>query len=180
MLLPLDGGIPLTLPVMFWFSMITRSQGLHDAIAREISKTNPHAVFPLIRAFAESVVLVIYVTDHPNYVRALVDSPRNIAADGLKRKSIQALIGYAAKHVPGMKYVYAELSEATHFGSNAMWASVTPAEQRRFTWASQPQWRNDDQALIACAQTIELADAMTRFLTQFAEKYVLPLTNNPA
>lgn len=53
LLIPLDDrGMPMTLMTMFWFSMITRSQGLHAAIAREISEQNPHAVFPLIRAFA--------------------------------------------------------------------------------------------------------------------------------
>lgn len=153
-----DGeGLPLTLPVLFWFSMITRSQGLHDAIVREIAQGNPHAVFPLIRAFAESVVLAHYVSDHPEYVKALIDHPRNSGKDGPRRKTIQALIAYAKDHAPGMKDVYAELSEATHFGSTAMWASVTPEEGEHFTWASSPRWRSDEQALIACAQTLELA-----------------------
>lgn len=177
--LPHAEGLPLTLPVLFWFSMISRCQGLHDAIAREIAHENPHAVFPLIRAFAESVLLVIYVADHPEYVNALIDRPRNLGKGGPKRKSIQALISYAKDHAPGMKDVYAELSEATHFGSTAMWASVTPAEaeEHHFTWASSPRWRSDEQALIACAQTLELADAMTHLLREFAERYVLPRTN---
>ena len=154
--------------------MITRSQGLHEAIAREIARENPHAVFPLIRAFAESVLLVFYVADHPDYVNALIDRPRNFGKGDPKRKSIQALISYAKDHAPGMKDVYAELSEATHFGSTAMWASVTPEEERHVSWANSPRWRSDEQALIACAQTLELADAMTHLLTQFAERYVLP------
>jgi len=79
-------------------------------------------------------------------------------------------------HAPGMKEVYANLSEATHFGSTAMWASVKPGEgeERDFTWQSAPRWRSDEQALIACAQTLELADAMTVLLTRFAERYVVP------
>lgn len=174
MLLPLEDGMALTLPVMFWFSMITRSQGLHEAIAREIAEQNPHGVFPLIRAFAESVLLVIYVADHPEYVKALIDRPRNLSQDGLRRKTIQALISYARDHAPGMKDVYAELSEATHFGATAMWAAVTPEEEGHFTWASSPRWRSDEQALIACAQTLELADAMTHLLRLFAERHVLP------
>jgi hypothetical protein len=105
-LLTLGDELPLTLPAMFWFSMITRSQGLHEAIAREIGEENPHAVFPLIRAFAESVLLVIYVADHPGYVNLLIDRSRNLAKDGPKRKTIQALISYARDHAPGMKDVY--------------------------------------------------------------------------
>ncbi len=172
------GGLPLTLPVLFWFSMITRSQGLHDAIVREIAQGNPHSVFPLIRAFAESVVLVYYVSDHPKYVTALIDHPRSSGKEGPRRKTIQALIAYAKDHAPGMKDVYAHLSEAAHFGSTAMWASVTPTGEG-FTWASSPRWRSDEQALIACAQTRELADAMTDLLTRFAERYVLPRPDEP-
>lgn len=62
MLLPLENGMPSTLQSLFWMSMITRSEGLHQAIARECKNANPYAVFPLIRAFAEAVVLVFYVT----------------------------------------------------------------------------------------------------------------------
>jgi len=171
-----DGaGLPLTRPVLFWFSMITRSQGLHDAIVREVGEGNPHAVFPLIRAFAESVVLVYYVLDHPDYVEALMDHPRNFGKHGPRRKSMQSLITYMEKDAPGMKDVYANLSEATHFGSTAMWASAKPGEsgEHDFTWASAPEWRSDEQALIACAQTLEMADAMTFLLTRFAERYVV-------
>jgi hypothetical protein len=119
--LPHAEGLPLTRPVLFWFSMISRSQGLHEAIAREIANTNPHAAFPLIRAFAESVLLVIYVADHPEYVETLIYRPWNLGKSDPKRKSIQALISYSKHHAPRMKDVYAELSEATHFGSTAMW-----------------------------------------------------------
>lgn len=73
-------------------------------------------------------MLVIYVLDHPEYVEALARHPRELGKDGPKRKNIQALISYAKEHVPGMKAVYAELSEVTHFGSKAMWAFATPVE----------------------------------------------------
>lgn len=180
LLLPLgDKGMPMTMPVMFWFSMITRSEGLHGAIAREIEDGNPHAVFPLLRAFAEATVLVIYVTDHPEYIEALAARPREQHEGARKRKSIQALIHYASEHAPGMKEVYAELSEATHFGALAMWASVSIEGESesglRTSWASRPRWRSEEQALIACAQTLELANAMEYLLRGFCERHVLPL-----
>lgn len=78
-----------------------------------------------------------------------------------------------------MKDVYAELSEATHFGAIAMWASLTIEGEGesglRTTWASYPRWRNEEQALIACAQTLELASAMESLLRQCFERHVLPL-----
>jgi hypothetical protein len=76
-----------------------------------------------------------------------------------------------------MKMVYAELSEATHFGATAMWMphSIECEEERLLSWSSGPQWRSDEEALIACAWTLELADAMELALRQLAERYVLPL-----
>jgi hypothetical protein len=170
--------IPLTLLTFFWQSMITRSEGLHGAIVREIREGNPHAVFPLIRAFAEAVVLVLYVNDHPTYVSLLTARPSELPKGGPKRKSIQALINYASKHASGMKAVYAELSEATHFGAIAMWASHEIVDEdssgAQTSWASYPRWRSEEQALVACAQTLELADAMESLLTEFCKRHVLP------
>jgi hypothetical protein len=178
-LMPLGDGMPMTLGTMFWFSMITRSEGLHQAIAREIRAGNPHAVFPLIRAFAEAVVLVIYVGDHPSYVEVLTARASELPKNGPKRKSIQALINYASRHAPGMKGVYADLSEATHFGAIAMWVSHTiegdDESGYRTSWTSYPRWRDDEQAMVACAQTLELAEAMEYFLHRFAAAHVLPL-----
>jgi hypothetical protein len=183
LLLPVGDGLPRTMPVLFWFSMISRAQGLHEAIAREIRAGNPHAVFPLIRAFAEAVVLVIYVLDHPRYVDLLTERARDLPRDGPKRKSMQSLIQYASKHATGMKDVYGELSEATHFGAIAMWASHSidgdDESGLRTSWSSHPRWRNDEQAMIACAQTLELAEGMEHFLRQFAAAHVLPSPRVP-
>ncbi|MGA8744580.1 MAG: hypothetical protein WB507_01795 [Solirubrobacterales bacterium] len=170
-------GMPLTLLVMFWQSMISRSEGLHQAIVREARRANPHAVFPLIRALAEALVVVMYVQDHPDYVNALTVRASEIPKGSQRRKTMQALINYALKQRPGMKMVYAELSEATHFGATAMWMphSIESEEERLTSWSSGARWRSDEEALIACAWTLELADAMEIALRQFAERYVLPL-----
>lgn len=183
LMMPLGEGMPMTLGTMFWFSMISRSEGLHQAIAREIRAGNPHAAFPLIRAFAEAVVLVIYVGDHPQYIDVLTSRASELPKQGPKRKSIQALINYASRHAPGMKAVYAELSEATHFGAIAMWASHSiegdDESGYRTSWTSYPRWRDDEQAMVACAQTLELAEAMEHFLRRFAAVHVLPLRAVP-
>jgi hypothetical protein len=169
--------MPLTLATFFWFSMITRSEGLHGAIAREIREGNPHAVFPLIRAFAENVILMIYVNDHPRYISLLTMRPSELPKDGPRRKSIQSLINYATKHASGMKLVYAELSEATHFGAVAMWAAHDIVDEddsiAETSWTSYPRWRSEEQALVACAHVLELADAMEILLSQFCKRHLL-------
>jgi hypothetical protein len=174
--LGVDLGIGM--PAMFWLAMLARAEGLHQAIAREARAANPHAVFPLLRALAEAVVLVIYVVDHPAYIEVVARRPDELATNGPKRKSIQALISYASKRATGAKAVYAELSEATHFGSIAMWMPhrLTGGEgsDYLFSWQQKPRWKDEEQALVACALTLELAEAMEHTLREFAERHLLP------
>jgi hypothetical protein len=76
-----------------------------------------------------------------------------------------------------MKAVYAELSEATHFGAVAMGIPRDPDEDSsgaQTSWASYPRWRTEEQALVARAQTLKLADAMESLLTEFCKRHVLP------
>jgi hypothetical protein len=112
-----DESMGMTIEIMFWSSVLTRCYGLHAAIAREIGHQNPHAVLPLLRSFAETMALLMYVDDHPKYIDALLDRPRKGRP---KRQSPQALLSYASTRAPGMKGIYEDLSEATHFGSVAM------------------------------------------------------------
>jgi hypothetical protein len=69
--LPIPTDMGMNVSWLFWLSAIARAQGLHSAIAREAQETNPHAVIPLIRTFAETVVLVMYVNDFPDYIDTL-------------------------------------------------------------------------------------------------------------
>jgi hypothetical protein len=160
---------------LFFMSAITRARSLHEGIAREIAAANPHATFPLIRQFAETVALVFYVSDHPAYVNALTDRPRDLPRN-IKRKTPQALVNYMSKHARHFGEVYAELCEITHYGSTAMWSTIRPdkADPGHITWSSKPDWRDERQALIACAQTLELVDAMQTALKALGHACEVP------
>lgn len=163
-------------PRLFFLSMITRSEALHGAIAREAREQNAHAVFLLLRAFAEDVALVIYLIDHPKEIPAWTVRERELPEGAPGRRSTGSLIDRAVTEAPQFKAVYRELSEIAHFGSAAMWAShsVLPEEEGilRATWTSTPCWRDEKQALIACALTLELAEAMERYLQRFAAQHL--------
>jgi hypothetical protein len=68
----------LTLTTLFFVSALARAQGLHDAIVREIRHGNPHAVFTLMRAYAETAAIILYVKDHPNYVSVVQTAPEEL------------------------------------------------------------------------------------------------------
>jgi hypothetical protein len=105
-------------------------------------------------------------------VFALQDRPRG--RSGSRRVSLQAIINHAAPRFGGMKAIYAELSEFGHFGSLGMWASMSTTEDEgRVEWTSYPRWKDENTALIACAQAIELAEAASQLLREFADAHLL-------
>src|SRR5579859_7334843 len=107
----------ITYLTMFLLSALARANGLHLATVHAIETSNPHAAIPLIRSYGDLVVTALYVRDHPRYVDALTDRSPNTKS---KRRSIGALIAAVTKYAPGIKHVYDELSEGTHFGAVAM------------------------------------------------------------
>jgi hypothetical protein len=145
---------------MFLLSAIARANGLHLATVHSIETSNPHAAIPLIRSYGDLVVTALYVRDHPEYVDALTDRRRDTKS---KRRSIGSLITAVTKYAPGIKHVYDELSEGTHFGSVAMWASWThkPDTDGTVTYASYPRWRDAQRdPLVIAGWLIELGEAL--------------------
>lgn len=174
--IPEEQGFAMSWELMFLQSMISRAQGLHEAISREIRHRNPHAVFPLLRALVESLALVIYVTDKPEYIAALISHPKDGLPGVPRRAKPQTLITHALKVAPGLKNVYGQLSEMTHFGAPAMWTShvIDDEVTMAVSWTNEPRWRDDEQALIACATTVELADEMEMCLRRYAARRCMP------
>lgn len=161
----------LTLLVMFVMSAVVRARGLYEAIAREVVNDNPHAVFPLLRQFAETVAMAFYVADNPSYVDVLTQRERDKPAGSPRRKSIQTLVGHVEKHyAPQFGRVYAELSEIAHFGTVALWTAHRIEDGDGATsWASVPRWRDEGQLYVACAQLLELREAMSDALRRLGE-----------
>jgi hypothetical protein len=173
----INAGQGLTLVNAFFMSAVTRARGLHEAVAREIACDNPHAVFPLMRQFAETVAMTYYVADHPSYVEVLSQRPSERARGAPRRKSMQALVNHMDRHhAQQFGLVYAELSEITHFGSIAFWTAhrVEASEARETSWTSYPRWRDDDQLYVACAQLLELSSAMEEGLRTLGEVCLQP------
>jgi hypothetical protein len=136
------GNDPTALPVLFFSSMVNRCNSLHAAIAREMQAENSHAVFALIRAYAEASALLIYVYDHVNYIQGLLDRPSEArpGAPARRRLKVGKLVTYAVKHAPGFKDAYDELTDFAHFGSTALWSPfVLSDDGEGFSWTSYPR-----------------------------------------
>jgi hypothetical protein len=161
-----------TMLLAFCQSAITRANGLYEGIVREIRVADHPAVFVLMRQLAETVAVVRYVADKPSYVTALLRPEKERTPGEPKRKSVQALINYMDKNYSTQfKAVYAELSELCHFGSTAVWQShvIVNDDERNAIWSSRPAWRSQRTLYVACAQVLELGDAMAQALVALAE-----------
>ena len=161
-----------SLLTVFAQSACTRFRGLHEGIVREVAASNPHAAFPLNRAFAETVLTVAYAHDNPDFVERITkrrgDQPKE-----LKRLQIKTLINHIRPSAPGFSQVYDELCEITHFGSVALWQPHALDGARTVQWRSEPRWGNDREPLIACAQLMEMSAAAETYLYNFAGRHIL-------
>jgi hypothetical protein len=161
-----------TVLTMFAQSACTRFRGLHEGIVREVAASNPHAAYPLNRAFAETVLTVAYALDHPDYVERIMER-RGDQPKELKRLQIKTLIDHITPGASGFRQVYDELCEITHFGSLAHWQPHVLAGEATVQWRSEPRWRNEREPLIACAQLKEMSTAAETYLHNFAGRHVL-------
>jgi hypothetical protein len=80
--------------------------------------------------------------------------------------SIQRIIAALSPQAAGLKQVYAELSEATHVGSVAMWTAWNAETGEaggtgKVTYTTYPRWKRPSDALLACGYVLELAQAFT-------------------
>lgn len=159
-----------TLLLAFCQSAITRANGLYAGIVREIGKSNHPAVFVLMRQLAETVAVVRYVADKPSYLIAVQRPEREWKPGEPKRKSMQALVNYMdRRYSTQLKHVYGELSDLCHFGSTAVWQSHMIVGDHRTVWSSRPAWRDHRTMYVACAQVLELGDAMAEALLALCE-----------
>lgn len=153
----------LTPKFMLFGAIVSRVRGLHEAVLREIEVNNPHAVFPLLRAWLEVVTLAIYTVKKPAYLEFLLEGP---GPNAQAKKSFEAMFHALTEEAAQLRLVYRQLSEYSHFGPLAVWNaySVEDGESRAVSWTDVPRWRDERHFQIACAQAHELAIASLDYL----------------
>lgn len=174
-LLVVEPGMSMTLNLIFAQSACTRLRSFHEAILREVEASNPHPAFALNRAFAETILVLAYTTDHPDYVERIM-RPKAEQPKGKGRLQIATLLKHIAPMAPGFATVYGQLCEITHFGNLALWHPHHVSEPRTMTWVSYPRWRREEEPLIICGQLAELSLVGTVLLHNYIGAHVVGLT----
>lgn len=163
----------LTQGFMLFGSFVSRMRGLHEGVVREIANNNPHAAFPLIRAWVETVTIGLYLLRNPAYSEFLLEGPGN---NRPAKKSFQAMFHAVRDDAGQLELVYRQLSDYSHFGSLGVWNahSLDDRDGQRVTWTDVPRWRDEQHFQIACAQTAELAEAGLRTLDDLGAMLIRP------
>jgi hypothetical protein len=164
-----------SLPLMFAQSAASRLRAFHEGSLREIAAENPHAAFTLNRSLAETVLVLAWTMDHPDYMDQVL-RPKSELPKAMKPPAIVVMREHFAADAPGFDAVYADLCEVTHFGSKSF---AHPhqfvdegANEQAIQWAAVPRWRSNQEPLIACAQLQELRDAGVTLLHNFLGRHV--------
>jgi hypothetical protein len=144
---------------------ITRLSAVHTAASREIKQSNPHAVFPLLRVYFETLSVLIYCTERPSYISALVlEEDRNNPI--LKIDQILTNL----ENLSGtLKLIYHELSSYSHPQGEAVGKSFMDTRdlgegQIVQDWIFEPHWIAMDDFKGACGATVEMSETAFAYL----------------
>jgi hypothetical protein len=126
-----------------------------------------HASYTLLHAYSENVAAILYVKDHP---AELDKFWRHTRGSGV---SVDKIIDHALSRFRGFKGIYSELSKYAHSHALSLLASSQVVESGRLRWSSVPIFKSDHDAMMACVWTVELAEATSHLLTEFAAHFDL-------
>ena len=151
---------------------LARAQGLHEGTVTAITAGNPYATVTLLRAYAETAAAVLYVKDHPAQLEKCLPGPHR---PGVK---VAKITSHAESRLGGFKGTYSQLSKCAH-----PMALTVPASSRAsggvIEWASAPAFEAEHDATAACAWVVELAEATSYLLVDFAAQHGLLADPSP-
>jgi hypothetical protein len=143
------------------------AQAFHESAIAAIDAGNPHAAFTLLRAYAENAAAILYVKDKPESFDRFWQG-----ADGQGIR-IGEITSYANQRFLGFRAIYGQLSSYAHPRAMAILSSSQVREGRTVNWSSAPRFKRPEDAIVAYAWTVELAQATRHLLYEFAATYSL-------
>jgi hypothetical protein len=151
------------IPQLVLQAMLARMNGLHQGIHRELGNDNPFGVWPLMRAFFELEVAMLYVSRHPALITAFATHHSDKGGDDISLPSMQKMLHKIRDEIPTGREAYRQFCDMAHTGSLATWSAFNVKSRDldgtlTIEWSSQPRFR-DGQALIAAAQLKQLSES---------------------
>ena len=135
--------------------------GLHQGIHRELANDNPLGVWPLMRAFFELEVAMLYVSKYPALITAFATHHSEKSGNEISLPSMQKMLHKIRDAIPTGREAHRQFCDMAHTGALATWSAFNVKSHDldgvTLEWSSQPRFR-DGQALIAAAQLKQLSE----------------------
>ncbi|SRR6266498_2611926 len=163
----LGTGLDYRVEHLVFSGFLARAQGFHEGAVAAITADNPYAAFTLLRAYAENAAAILYVKDHPAELERFWRDTRGPDVP------IDAITNHAMSRFRGFEGIYSELSKYAHPDALSLLGSSRVIEGRIVQWSSVPMFKSDHDAVIACVWVVELAEATSHLLEEFAAQFEL-------
>ena len=161
------------IPQLVLQATLARMNGLHQGIHREMTQDNPFGVWPLMRAFFELEVAMLYVTRYPRLITAFTVGQSAKRRGDIPLPSMQKMLHEVRDEIPTGADAYRELCDLAHTGALATWSAFNVARDNddilNLSWSSQPRFR-DGQALIAAAQLKQLSESTIHVFRELVQQ----------
>jgi hypothetical protein len=162
------------IPQLVLQAMLVRMNGLHQGIHRELAINNPFGVWPLMRAFFELEVAMLYVTRNPHLITAFAGNQSKGDQDDISLPSMQKMLHKVQDTIPTGRDAYRQFCDMAHTGALATWSAFNVTSRDiggvlELEWSSQPRFR-DGQALIAAAQLKQLSESTIFIFKELASQ----------
>jgi hypothetical protein len=165
----LPNGFGFTVGTMSLLSLLTRAQAFHDGVIGALEADNPFATMTLLRSYAENAALLVWLDEKPNELDRLLPD-----AGPDDRFNIGRLVAFAVRRMGGFKGIYEQLSGFAHPSSASALSGWHNEGGRRVRWGTHPEFKNDDDFMMACVWVVELAEANTGLWLSVWDKYFGP------
>lgn len=151
---------------------LARAQGLHEGTVAAIRAGNPYATFTLLRGYAETAAAVLYVKDHPAQLEKCLPGPHGPSV------KVRKITNHAESRLGGFKGTYSQLSKYAH-PIALTFPAPSQAAGGVIERASAPVFKAEHDAITACAWVVELAEATSYLLVDFAAQHGLLADPSP-
>lgn len=163
----LETSVDYRVEHLVFSGFLARAQGFHEGTVAAIGADNPYTAFTLLRAYAENTAAILYVKDHPAELNRFWRDIHHLDVP------IDEITSYAMTRFRGFKGIYSELSKYAHPHALSLLASTRVIEGRIVQWSSVPRFKSDYDAIMAWVWVVELADATSHLLREFATQFGL-------
>ena len=163
----LGSGLSYRVEHLVFSGFLARAQGLHEGVVAGISSDNPYAAFTLLRAYAENAAAILYAKDHPAELERFW---RDIDGPGVE---LEAITNYANQRFEGFDSIYSQLRRWAEPQATSLLAGNQVSDNAEIQWSSVPKFKSDHDAVMACVWVVELAEANSHLLMEFAAEFGL-------